>query len=479
MKFSLIENKIYFVLIPIMLTLKMQAQVSSSSEIDEIQKNILITENNSEDFRNRIILQKSSIDKSRKINYLKGEITGYLNLAEMYQEINRPEECFYFLNKAEEKLKYFNSAELQAKLNLLYGTYYHGVQLHQQAIKKFNQSLNYVYKIDDENLQNKFRYSIYEGKRSSFESLNQMDSVYNNERKCMISPMLYVTIANRHLKKGYVDSAKYFIDKANKMSLAKDASNKDKSIVLQAYGKVYIKKGENKKALKYLFQSLELTKNKNFYKVDLETYKLLYEAYGNLDNLQKENEYMGKYTALNDSLILAEKKQSYLPLEELEKRLSDQNEQNKKNRYSFYYIIAAIIAISTITILILTKIFTKKEKEKNNIIDQKLNETDDLKKKLAVPIEDVVHLAIDDDPCFLIKFKELYSDFYNNLLSEFPHLTNNDMKFLALIKLKFSNKEIAEYAHISIRTVESKKYRLRKKIGLDPDVDFNKWVINR
>lgn len=211
----------------------------------------------------------------------------------------------------------------------------------------------------------------------------------------------------------------------------------------------------------------------------METYKLLYEAYGNMDNLQKENEYMGKYTALNDSLILAEKKQSYLPLKELEKRLSDQNEQNKKNRYSFYYIIAAIIAISTITILILTKIFTKKEKEKNNIIDQKLNETDDLKKKLAVPIEDVVHLAIDDDPCFLIKFKELYSDFYNNLLSEFPHLTNNDMKFLALIKLKFSNKEIAEYAHISIRTVESKKYRLRKKIGLDPDVDFNKWVINR
>lgn len=54
MKFSLIENKIYFVLIPIMLTLKMQAQVSSSSEIDEIQKNTLITENNSEDFRNRI-----------------------------------------------------------------------------------------------------------------------------------------------------------------------------------------------------------------------------------------------------------------------------------------------------------------------------------------------------------------------------------------------------------------------------------------
>ncbi|KFF75697.1 hypothetical protein HX13_06345 [Chryseobacterium sp. P1-3] len=49
------------------------------------------------------------------------------------------------------------------------------------------------------------------------------------------------------------------------------------------------------------------------------------------------------------------------------------------------------------------------------------------------------------------------------MTKENPALTANDILFCAYIKLNFSNKEIAEYAHLSIRTVESKKVPFKEK----------------
>ncbi|GAA5095526.1 hypothetical protein GCM10023210_28380 [Chryseobacterium ginsengisoli] len=454
------------------------AQKTTTAEIDTLQKQISKIQWNIGDYRKGVLLQKEIIEKSKRIKYTKGEITGYLGLAHALGGMNKNQESFYFLNIAEKKLKSFDDNPLKARLYFLYGTYYYRLELHQQAIKSFNKSLDFANKIQDKKLSEKLKYNVYDWKRSSFESLNQMDSVYSNERKCMASPMpmLYITIASRHLDKGEIDSAKYYTDKANDLVLAKKAPIEGKSNVLRAYGKLYIKKKEYDKALKCLFESLEITKKMNFKKRDLESYKLIYEAYKGQNDLQKENEYLLKYSALNDSLNQVEKQMANLPIEKL---LNDQAEENEKSKNSLYYIIIGVTLISLFIICMLIRFFNQKQKENDTTIHQKVQETDLLKKKLDTAIDEVIHLAITDDPSFIVKFKEVYSEFYTTLRSEYPQLTVNDMKFFALIKLKFSNKEIAEYAHMSIRTVESKKYRLRKKIDLATDVDFNNWVLSR
>ncbi|MFP3662967.1 sigma factor-like helix-turn-helix DNA-binding protein, partial [Burkholderia sp. SIMBA_043] len=117
-----------------------------------------------------------------------------------------------------------------------------------------------------------------------------------------------------------------------------------------------------------------------------------------------------------------------------------------------------------------------KEKKRNILIDQKNIETHNLRKKLDNSFEELIQLAIHDDPLFIPKFKEIYFEFYTILISGYPQLTASDIKFCAFIKLNFSNKEIAEYGHMSIRTVESKTYRIRKKIELDQEIDFNNWI---
>ncbi|WP_449397816.1 helix-turn-helix transcriptional regulator [Chryseobacterium wanjuense] len=125
------------------------------------------------------------------------------------------------------------------------------------------------------------------------------------------------------------------------------------------------------------------------------------------------------------------------------------------------------VAIIVITFNIKHKFLRKKHE--NDIQGKQLNTSDD----------DIIQLAINDDPTFMMKFREHYSEFYNNMTTSYTALTVNDMKFIAYVRLKFSNKEIAQYGNMSIRTVESKKYRLRKKLNLSPDTDFNQWIWNQ
>ncbi|WP_449399391.1 helix-turn-helix transcriptional regulator [Chryseobacterium wanjuense] len=71
-------------------------------------------------------------------------------------------------------------------------------------------------------------------------------------------------------------------------------------------------------------------------------------------------------------------------------------------------------------------------------------------------------LASTNDPFFLTRFKEVYPEFYERLTTTYPSLTANNIRFAAFLRLNLSTKTIAQYKNISIRTIESRKYRLRK-----------------
>ena len=67
-------------------------------------------------------------------------------------------------------------------------------------------------------------------------------------------------------------------------------------------------------------------------------------------------------------------------------------------------------------------------------------------------------------------FKEAYNntdkDFLKKIKSIHPDLTANDLKFCTFLRLNLSSKEIAPLLNISVRSVEIKRYRLRKKLNL-------------
>ena len=78
-------------------------------------------------------------------------------------------------------------------------------------------------------------------------------------------------------------------------------------------------------------------------------------------------------------------------------------------------------------------------------------------------------------------FKEAFNnadkDFLNKMKSKHPELTANDLKFCAFLRLNLTSKEIAPLLNISVRSVEIKRYRLRKKMSLEHSVNLIEYIL--
>lgn len=67
---------------------------------------------------------------------------------------------------------------------------------------------------------------------------------------------------------------------------------------------------------------------------------------------------------------------------------------------------------------------------------------------------------------FTEHFDQVHSNFLKKLKEHWPDLTPTELKMAAYLRLNLTSKEIAHLMNISIRGVETGRYRLRKKLGL-------------
>lgn len=98
----------------------------------------------------------------------------------------------------------------------------------------------------------------------------------------------------------------------------------------------------------------------------------------------------------------------------------------------------------------------------------------------SVNIEEIQELNIlakQNDASFLLRFQEYYPTFSAkiNAMANTP-LNHAELEICACTKLNFSTKDIALYRNYSVRSVENRKYRIRKKLTLDSDTDFVVWI---
>jgi len=57
-----------------------------------------------------------------------------------------------------------------------------------------------------------------------------------------------------------------------------------------------------------------------------------------------------------------------------------------------------------------------------------------------------------------------------------PEMTPDEFKFCSLLKLGFTTKDITEYNNLAIRTVQTRKSRLRKTFDISSEIDLYKWI---
>ena len=88
------------------------------------------------------------------------------------------------------------------------------------------------------------------------------------------------------------------------------------------------------------------------------------------------------------------------------------------------------------------------------------------------------HISNEDDwQLFEANFNQVHEVFFKKLKAEFPELTPGDLRLAAYLKMNLASKEIGPLLNISLRGVENKRYRLRKKIGLHPDANLTEFLM--
>lgn len=76
------------------------------------------------------------------------------------------------------------------------------------------------------------------------------------------------------------------------------------------------------------------------------------------------------------------------------------------------------------------------------------------------------------------QFSKAFPDFFKNLISLHTDLSSTDLQLCAYIKLNQSNQDIARIKNLSLRTVESQRYRLRKKLKIEKTIDLFNYLTN-
>jgi len=88
-------------------------------------------------------------------------------------------------------------------------------------------------------------------------------------------------------------------------------------------------------------------------------------------------------------------------------------------------------------------------------------------------------LSLDRDrERFQMHISEQNSNFILRLTESYPSLTDNEKRLVSLLRLNLSSKEIASILNISPKSVEMNRYRLRKKLKVDPKVSLTDFIRN-
>ncbi|MCT3772620.1 helix-turn-helix transcriptional regulator [Elizabethkingia anophelis] len=88
-------------------------------------------------------------------------------------------------------------------------------------------------------------------------------------------------------------------------------------------------------------------------------------------------------------------------------------------------------------------------------------------------VKEISELAEQKSPLFLEKFQLFFPDFIPALLKINPDLVPSELQMCALIKLEFRTKDIAICTDSTVKSVESRKYRVKKKLHIPGDVNID------
>ncbi len=107
---------------------------------------------------------------------------------------------------------------------------------------------------------------------------------------------------------------------------------------------------------------------------------------------------------------------------------------------------------------------------------------EETKARLVKKIGDIrkeikMHMNDDDNwNKFEENFNLVYDNFSQKIMEAFPHLKKSDLKLCVYLRMGLSSKEMASLLNTSVRSIETARYRLRKKLDIDTGSNLTDFI---
>ncbi len=275
------------------------------------------------------------------------------------------------------------------------------------------------------------------------------------------------------------DKALEFLLRGRELSeKARDA--KTHSILLLRIGRLQRDRSENDLSLEALKQALELAEAGGDRQNEFEAHQAIALTYVAMADFEKAFFHQRRYAAVKDEVRSRESQEKLA-----EMRLRAEIDQAHKDR--------EIYRLKNEQLELKMELKSKELTTQTMYLVQKNEYLESLRKRiksaaktadlptrralnsLILDIDDNVHVE-DDWASFEQQFQQVHQDFMRILSEQFPNLTPTELKVCALLKVNLSSKEIAKILCVSVRNVESHRYRLRKKLQLPSDVNLQTYI---
>jgi len=150
---------------------------------------------------------------------------------------------------------------------------------------------------------------------------------------------------------------------------------------------------------------------------------------------------------------------------ENEKLEKDMIIKNKELTANVIYLLKKNELIDSIT----ARLLKLKEKLKDENLDPL--------QKIIIDLQSLTEKEVWDE--FEVRFQSVHEEFYQNLKKNFPDLTPSEIKLAAFLRLNMTSKEISALTGQSINSLETARYRLRKKLGItNQEVNLVNFLLN-
>mgnify|MGYP003945618653 CR=1 FL=1 len=96
-------------------------------------------------------------------------------------------------------------------------------------------------------------------------------------------------------------------------------------------------------------------------------------------------------------------------------------------------------------------------------------------------IQQIITEGMNDERDWVLfenSFNDAHDSFFKKLKAKHPDLVPNDLKLCAFLHMNMSSKEMASLLNISLRGVEIRRYRLRKKLNIPPNMNLTEFLIS-